>query len=52
MVRYNECDVAVASSYLKTHMAQIHVICVLQARGVDDVGGVPTTYMVSFPRVL
>ena len=33
-------------------MAQIHGICVPQTRGVDKVGGGPTTYMVSFPRLL
>ena len=42
----------VADSYLNTHMAQIHVICVPQIRGVDEVGGGPTTYVVSFPMVL
>ena len=42
----------VAASYLKTHMARIHGICVPQTRGFDDVGGDPTTYVVSFPRVL
>ena len=33
-------------------MARLHVICFPQTRGFDDVGGVPTTYVVSFPRVL
>ena len=33
-------------------MTQIHGICVPHTRGVDKVGGGPTTYIVSFPRVL
>ena len=42
----------VAALYLKTHMVQIHFICVPHTREVDEVGGVPTTYAVSLPRVL
>ena len=38
-----ECGVPVATSYLKTHMARIHVICAPQKRGVDEVVGGPTT---------
>ena len=34
-----KCDVTVTTSYLKTHMAQIHGICVPQTRGVDKAGG-------------
>ena len=44
-VSYNKCGVTVAVSYLKTHMAQIHAICVLQKRGVSEVGGGQTTYV-------
>ena len=42
----------VTASYLKSHMAKIHGICIPQTRGGDKVRGVPTTYVVSFPRVL
>ena len=42
----------VAASYLKTHMARIHGICVPQTRGVNGVGVGPSTYVVSFPRLL
>ena len=42
-VSYNKYGVTVAVSYLKTHMAQIHAICVPQKRGVDEVGGGQTT---------
>ena len=51
-VSYNKCGVTVAVSYLKTHMAQIHAICIPQKRGVDEVGGGQTTYVASFPGVL
>ena len=40
------------ASYLKAHMERSHGICVPQTRGVDEVGEGPTTYTVSFPRVL
>ena len=51
-VSCTKCIVTVVASYLKTHMMQIHVICIPQTRGVDEVGGGPTTSMVFFPRVL
>ena len=47
-----ECRVTVAASYLKTHMAQIHGICVSETRGSDKVGGGTTTFVVSLTRVL
>ena len=40
------------ASYIKENRVQIHVICFPQIRGVDEVGGGTTTYVVSFPRVL
>ena len=43
---------AVASLYFRSHMAQIHGICIPHTRGVDEVGGETTTYVVSLPRVL
>ena len=46
------CGVTVAASYLKTHMARSHGICIHQTRGVDGVGGGPTTYVVPSPKVL
>ena len=46
------CGVTVAASYLKAHMAKIHGIFFPQTRVVDEVGGVPTTYVVSFPKVI
>ena len=42
-VSCTECGVNVAASYLKTRMEQIHGTCVPQTRGVDEVGGGPTT---------
>ena len=51
-VSCTECSVVVAKSYLKAHMARIHEICIIQTRGVDEVGGRKTTYVVSFPRAL
>ena len=51
-VCFNVCGVTVVESYLQTHMAQIHGICVPQMRGFDEVGGGPTTYVLPFPRVL
>ena len=44
--------VTVEASYLKAHMARSHGICVPQTRGVDEVGGGPTTYVVYLPKVL
>ena len=46
------CGVTVAASYVKTHMSRSHGICVHHTRGVDEVGGGPSTYLVSFPRLL
>ena len=46
------CGATVAASYLKAHMARSRGISVPQTRGVDEVGGGPTTYVVSFPKVL
>ena len=46
------CGVRVADSYLQTHIAWNHGICVPLKRGLDEVVGGPTTYMVSFPRLL
>ena len=51
-VSCTECGVTVATSYLKQHVTRLHGICVPQTRGVDEGGGVPTTYVVSFPGVL
>ena len=42
----------VAASYLKSHMARSRGICILQTRGVDEVGLGPTTCVVSFHKVL
>ena len=47
-----KCGITVATLYLKAHMARIHGICVPQTRGFEEVGELPTTYVVSFPRVL
>ena len=51
-VSCTECSVTVAASYLKTHREQINGIFVLHTRGVNEVGGGPNIYVVSFPRVL
>ena len=51
-VRLSTYDVTVAASYLKAHMARSHGICVPQMRRFDEVGGGPTKYVVSFPKVL
>ena len=51
-VSCTECGVTVAESYLNMHMAQIHGICVPHKRGVNKLGGWPTTYVVSLSRVL
>ena len=48
----NVCRVTVAASYLKTNMVQIQGIYFPEKRGVDEVGGGPTTYVVSLARVL
>ena len=49
---FTACGMTVASSYLKQHMASSHVICVHRTREVDERGGGPTNYVVSFPRIL
>ena len=46
------CGMTVAASYLKAHMARSGGICVPQTRGFDEVGGGPTTYVVSLPKVV
>ena len=46
------CGVTVAASYIKAHMARSCGIYVPHMRGVDEVGGVPTTYVMSFPKVI
>ena len=46
------CGMPVAASYLKTHMARSHGICAPQIRVVDEVGVLPTTYVVSFLKVI
>ena len=51
-VSCTECGVTVAVLYLKTHMVKIHIICVPHMSKVNEVGGVPTTYVVSLSRVL
>ena len=47
-----ECDVMMAQSYLKKHMASLHGICSPQTSGVNEKGEGPTTYMVLLPRIL
>ena len=51
-VSCTKCGVTVAASYLERHMAWLHGICFPQTRGVNKLGGVPTTYMVSLSRVM
>ena len=51
-VSFSECGVTVAALYLKAHMARILGMCTPNIKEVDEVGGGPTTYVVSFPRVL
>ena len=51
-VSYAKCRVTVAQSSLKHHMSSQHVICVPHERWVDEKGYGPSTYVVSFPRVL
>ena len=46
------CGVTMAASYLNTHVSRSHGICFSLTRGVDEVGGGPSIYLVSFPRVL
>ena len=46
------CGVTVTAPYLKYHMARSCGICVPQTRGVDEVVGGPTTYVVSLPKVI
>ena len=46
------CSVTVWNYYLKIHMDLTHSICVPQKREVNEVGGLTTTYMVSFSRLL
>ena len=40
-----------AASYLKAQIDRSHDICVYQTRGVNEVVGGPSIYVVSFPRV-
>ena len=47
-----EHDVTMAQLYIKQHMASLHGVCVPQPRGVNDKGELPTTYVVSLPRIL
>ena len=47
-----KCGVTVSSLYLKQHMDQLYGIFLPQTRGFNEIGGVPITYVVSFPRVL
>ena len=47
-----ECGEMVAALSLKCHMVQQHGFSATHMRGVDEGGGEPTTYVVSFPRVL
>ena len=47
-----KCGVIVAQSSLKQYMTIQRGICIPQTRRVDEKGGRPTTYVVSFPRVL
>ena len=51
-VSYTKCVVTMASSYLKQHMASLHGICVPQTIVFKEEGEVPTTYVVSFPKIL
>ena len=51
-VSCTECRVTVKQSYLKQNMEILHGICAPQTRGVDEKGEGPTTYVVSFPRIL
>ena len=51
-VSCTKCVVTVAALYLKQLMARLHVICAPNTRGVGELWGVPTTYVVSFPIIL
>ena len=44
------CGVTVVASYLKSHMARNHGICIPQTMGADEIGGGLTTYVVSLPK--
>ena len=46
------CNVTMAESYLKAHMARSHGICVTQIRGVNEVGGGTTKNVVYFPKAI
>ena len=48
-VSCNYCVVNVAELYLKDNTGRIHIICIPQMRGFEEIGGGPTTYVVSFP---
>ena len=47
-----ECGMMVAVLYLKHQILRQHGVSAPQTRGVENGGGEPATYMVSFPRVL
>ena len=47
-----KCGVMIAESYLKQYMLIQHEICVPHTRGADEKGEGPTTYVLSFSRVL
>ena len=51
-VSFTKCGLNISALYLKQPMVWLHGICVPKTRGVNKGGGVPTTYVVSFPRVL
>ena len=51
-VSCTECGVTEKQSYLKQDMEILHGICVPQTRGIDEKGEGPTTYVVSFLRIL
>ena len=51
-VSSTNCRLTLEQSSIKQHMAIQHSSCVPQTRGVDEKGEVPTTYVVSLPRVL
>ena len=46
------CSMTVAASYLKSYMLRSHGICILQTRGVDEVGVGSTTYVLSSSKVI
>ena len=49
-MRCATCSVTVEASYIKAHIGSIDGICIPKTRGVDEVGGGLTTYVVSFPK--